>query len=150
MATLVSESSELEGRPASSRLAAIAGLAFAPWLLFALLMPTGTASWVGFGLDSTALLLLAACRTRALPLAWPRIVSGLVGLVALSSVLRFLVLPLWPEENPGLGGEPTLEAFGARLQSSLDNLAALSGLHLVATAALIALLLLAVYRSTRV
>ena len=59
-------------RPASTALAIVTGLSIAPWLLFALLLPLGQLSWVGFGFDGAVLALLTLCRTKATPLPWPR------------------------------------------------------------------------------
>lgn len=139
------------GPVASPRLAMVAGLAIGPWLLFALLMPASRLTWVGFGLDAAALVLLAVCRGRAIPLWRPGLVRAALGAVAASALLRFLVLPLWPSSEVHLEavGPPAVEAFGASLDSTVQRLAGVTLLHLVAVGAFGLLLGIALLRRLR-
>lgn len=136
-------------RPASTALAIVAGLSIGPWLLFALLLPAGNLTWVGFGLDGVVLVLLTVCRTKATPLPWPRATWLSLSALAISSLLRFIALPLWPTGAGGGGAEPSLEAFGEQIQTTLNTLAAITLLHLCAAALLAGFLAASLLKQAR-
>ncbi|MDF1561577.1 MAG: hypothetical protein P1V51_00965 [Deltaproteobacteria bacterium] len=143
MAALVSG-----GTQASPRLATVAGLCIGPWILYALLVPGGTFGWVGFGLDALALVLLAACRGRGVPLYRPPLVRLALGGVALSALLRFGVLP-FALHGPTEEGAPTMEAYGEALESTVALLLGVSLLHHLTVGLFALLLLVALVRASR-